>query len=79
VYVANFSGTVTPIARRLPGGSYVIVDRLTGLLRHLKPDGLAGLLLADGRTIDKVTMRSNILHSHTDNVAASELAVDGKA
>ena len=32
------------IARLLDGGSYITVDRLTGLLSHLKPDGLAVFL-----------------------------------
>ena len=65
------------LARLIPGGSNVTVDRLTGLLRHFKPDGLAGLLLADGRTINGVTMRSNVLHPQADDVATSELAIDG--
>ncbi len=65
------------LARLLTGGSYVTVHRLSGLLRHLEPDRLARLLLADGRTIDGVTMRSNVLHLQADNVTASELAIDG--
>jgi hypothetical protein len=65
------------LARLLPGGSYVTIDRLSGLLRHLEPDGLAGLLLAHSRTIDSVTMRSNVLHSQADDIASPELAIDG--
>jgi hypothetical protein len=65
------------LARLLTGGSDVTVDRLSGLLRHLKPDGLAGLPLAHGRTVDRVTMRSNVLHPQADDVASSELAIDG--
>jgi hypothetical protein len=56
----------------------VTVDCLTGLLSHLKPDGLAGFVLAYGRTIDSVTMRSNVLHPQADGVASSELATDGR-
>jgi hypothetical protein len=65
------------LARFLTGGSDVTVDRLTGLLRYLEPDGLAGLPLADGRTIDRVTMRSNVLHPQAYYVASSQLAIDG--
>jgi hypothetical protein len=65
------------LARLLTGGSDVTVDRLTGLLCHLEPDGLAGLLLAHGGTIDSVTVWSNVLHPQADDVASSELAIDG--
>jgi len=65
------------LARLLTGGFDVTVDRLSCLLRHLEPDGLAGLLLAYRRTIDLVTMRSNVLHPQAHDVASSKLAVDG--
>jgi hypothetical protein len=55
----------------------VTVDRLSGLLRPLEPDGLAGLLLANGSTIDSVTMRSNVLHPQTDDIASWDLAING--
>ena len=64
------------LARLFIGRCYVTVERLTGLLRHLEFDGLAGLFLAYGRTIDSVTMRSNILHPQADDVASSKLAID---
>src|SRR5207248_7868510 len=51
------------LARLLSGGIDVIVNRLSGLLRHLEPDGLTGLLLAHSCPIDRVTMRSNVLDS----------------
>jgi hypothetical protein len=41
------------LARLFIGGDDVAVDRLLGLLRHLEPDGLAGLLLANGCPIDR--------------------------
>jgi hypothetical protein len=47
---------------RLLTGGYVTVDRLAGLLRQRKLDGLASSFLAHSRTIDSVTMRSNVLH-----------------
>jgi hypothetical protein len=65
------------LARLFTGGSDVTVDRLSGLLRHLEPDGLAGLLLEDGSAIDSVTMSRNVFHPQADDVASSELAIDG--
>jgi len=73
------TATEEELARLLPGGSYVAVDRLTGLLRHLKPDGLAGLLLAYSRAIDSVTMRSNVLHLQADDVASAQLTIPARA
>src|SRR6266851_6872280 len=61
----------------LPGSFDVTVHRLTVLLCHLKPDGLAGLLLAHARPVDCVTMRSNVLDLQADDVASAELAIDG--
>jgi hypothetical protein len=57
------------LPRLLVGGSDITIDRL----RHLELDRLAGLLLAIGRPIDRVTMRSN----EADDVTSSELAIDG--
>jgi hypothetical protein len=62
----------------LIGGSDIIIDRLAGLLCHLEPDRLAGLPLAHGCPIDRMTMRSNVLDPQADNVASSELAIDGQ-
>ena len=64
------------LARLLIGRCYVTVNRLTGLLRHLEFDRLASLFLAYGRTIDSLTMRSNVLHPQADDVASSKLAID---
>jgi hypothetical protein len=61
----------------LVGGSDVIVDCLTGLLRHLEPDRLPGLLLAHRRAIDGMSVRCHIFHLQAHNVAASQLAIDG--
>jgi hypothetical protein len=54
----------------LIGGTDVTIDRLSGLLRHLEPDRLAGLLLAHGCPIDRVTMGSNVLDPQADDVAS---------
>jgi hypothetical protein len=64
------------LARLLPGGSYVTIDRLSGLLRHLEPDGLAGLLLAHSRTIDGMSVPCQIFQVEADDVAATQLAID---
>ena len=45
------------LTRLLVGGSDVVVDCLTGLLGHLEPDRLAGLLLAHRRAIDGMSVR----------------------
>src|SRR6516162_10792585 len=60
------------------GGSDVVVDCLTGLLSHLEPDRLGGLLLAHCRAIDGMSVRCHIFHLQADDVAASQLAVDGQ-
>src|SRR5262245_55243846 len=66
--------TATAAEEELPqlliGGSDITVDRLSGLLRHLEPDRLAGLLLADGRPINRVTMRSNVLYPQADDITS---------
>ena len=74
--IATTAAGKEDLARLLFSGAPVTIDRLPGLLRHLKPDGLAGLPLPDGRTIDSMAVRSNVLHLQTDHVTASELAID---
>src|SRR6516162_9900823 len=66
------------LTRLLVGGSDVVVDCLTGLLSHLEPDRLAGLLLAHCRAIGGMSVRRHIFHLEADNVAASQLAIDGQ-
>src|SRR6516162_1814040 len=66
------------LTRLFVGGSDVVVDCLTGLLRHLEPDRLAGLLLAHRCAIDGMSVRCHILHLEADDVAASQLAIDGQ-
>src|SRR5215469_16003833 len=62
----------------LVGGPDVVVDCLTGLLGHLEPDRLAGLLPAHRGAIDGMSVRRNIFHLQADDVAASQLAIDGQ-
>src|SRR6516225_8761674 len=66
------------LTRLLVGGSDVVVDCLTGLLSHLEPDRLAGLPLAHGRAIDGMSVRCHIFHLEADDVAASQLTIDGQ-
>jgi hypothetical protein len=61
-----------------PDGSEVIVDRLSGLFRHLELDRLARLLLPHGSPIDRKTMRSDVLDAQAYDVTSSKLAIDGQ-
>src|SRR5215217_6523996 len=63
---------------RLPACSTdVIVDRLPGLLGHLESNRLARLLLADRCSIDRISVRGNVLNFESYNIATAQLAVDG--
>jgi hypothetical protein len=75
--IATTTAAEKELAWLRTGAPDITVDRLTGLLRHLKPDGLAGLPLAHGCPINCVTMRSNILDPQAKDVASSKLAIDG--
>jgi hypothetical protein len=48
------------------------------LLSQLKPDGPPGLFLPNGRPIDGIAIRSNVLNLKGDDIATSQLAVDGQ-
>ena len=61
-----------------PGGSKVIVDRLSSLFRYLELDRLARLLLPHGSAIDRKTMRSDVLDAQADDVTSSKFAIDGQ-
>jgi len=54
------------------------VDRLTGLLGQFELDGATTLSLADGCSVDRVAMWSNILDSEADDTATAKFAVDRK-
>ena len=64
------------LIRLLVGGCDVAVYRLSGLFRHFEPGRLARLLLAHRRSIDHMTMRSNVFDLQPDDVTSSEFAVD---
>jgi hypothetical protein len=69
VRVPTATAAEEELARLLTGGSDVTVDRFSGLLRHLKPNRLAGFLLAHRCAVDSVTMRRNVLDPQADYVA----------
>ena len=58
-------------ARLLASGFDVIVDRLSRLLRQLKPDGSTGLLLPHCGAIDRIPARCNVLDRKCDDIATS--------
>ena len=51
------------------------VNRLTGLLGQLEPDGLSGLL-TDRHAIDGPSVWSNVLDPEVGDIAAAQLTVD---
>ena len=53
------------LTRLFVGGSDVDVDGLSGLLGHLEPDRLAGLLLAHRGAIDSMSVRRHFFHLET--------------
>ena len=68
------------LTRLLVGGSDVVVDGLTGLLGHLEPDRLAGLLLAHRRAIDSISVRRHIFRVRGSRERAGdcvEVAIGG--
>ena len=49
----------------------VVIDRLPGLFGDLEPYWLAGLLLANRRSLNSVSVRSNILDFEGDDIATA--------
>jgi hypothetical protein len=62
----------------LGGGSYVIINSLSGLFRQLEPDGLPRLFLSDRGPIDCVSAGCNIFDLEGDDIAATQLTIDGQ-
>jgi hypothetical protein len=60
----------------LAGFLQEVVNGLSGLIRQLELDWSSGLLLPDGRAIDRIAIRSDILDPQGDDVATTQLAVD---
>jgi hypothetical protein len=66
----------TGIRRAFVCRSYVVIDRLPGLLGDLKSHRL--FFWRTGRALDRISVWSNVLDLEGDNIAAAQLAVDGE-
>jgi hypothetical protein len=53
-----------------------VVNGLPGLIRQLELDWSPGLLLPDGRAVDRIVIWSDIFDPQGDDVATTQLAVD---
>ena len=69
-------GLEKKFAEFLPAHLDVAVHRLAGLFRQFKSDGPPGLFLAHGRAIDRIAIRSYVFDPDSDDITASQLAVD---
>jgi hypothetical protein len=56
----------------------VFIDSLPGLFGDLEPHRPAGLLLADRRTLNGVSVRGNVLDFESNDIATAQFAVDGE-
>src|SRR5262245_60787952 len=56
----------------------VVVHRLPGHLGQLEANWSAGLALADVSAVDRVAVGCHVIDAESDEVAASQLAVDGE-
>jgi hypothetical protein len=54
----------------------VLIDRLAGLLGEFEANVTAGLLLANSRTLNRITMRRDVFHLQAHEIASPELTVD---
>jgi hypothetical protein len=72
------AGCEQELAGLLAGRPDVVVHRLAGLFGQFEPDRPPGLFLAYGRSIAGITIRCNVLDLESDDIAASQLAVDGQ-
>ena len=57
------------VARFSTGGADVVVDRLPSVIGDLESNRQAGLLLADRCSVDRISMRGNILDLERDDIA----------
>jgi hypothetical protein len=73
--VAHVAGE-QELTRPFSSDTDVRVDSLPRLLGQLESNRSAGLLLANGRTIDHMSTRRNIFDLQTDEITAAQLAVD---
>src|SRR5450759_1227688 len=62
----------------LGGRPDVVIHRLAGLFRQFKSYGSPILSLAHGCPVGTIAVRSNVLDLDSDDIAASQFAVDGQ-
>src|SRR5262249_9610144 len=64
---------------RLPSGHrFIGINCFAGLLRQFESDRLPCLLLTHGCPLNCVSIRSNVFDLDGDNIAATQLAIDGE-
>ena len=56
----------------------VVINCLPGLFGDFEPYRSAGLLLADRRTLNGVSVWGNVLDFESDDIATTQLAIDGE-
>src|ERR1700692_171836 len=56
----------------------IFIDRLPGLFGDLEPHRPAGLLLADRRTFNRISVWGNVLDLERHDIAPAQLAIDGE-
>src|SRR5262245_51052194 len=67
------TATEEKFAGFLASGFDVVVDRLTRLLRQLKPDGPTGLPLPHCGAIDRISAWRHVLDPKCDDIATPQL------
>ena len=54
----------------------VVIDGLARLFRQLEPDWVPRFLLSDGRAVESVSVRGDVIDPYRHDVTATKLAVD---
>src|ERR1700730_14989577 len=64
-------------ARLLVESSHILINGLACLLGQLKPDGLTCFLLTHCRTVNRISVRCDVLDLQSNDIATAQLAIDG--
>ena len=72
------AGCEQELAGFLTGRPDVVIHRLASRFRQFKTDRSSGLSLAHGRPVGTIAIRGDILDFESDDIAASQFAVDGQ-
>src|SRR5437764_14727095 len=59
-------------------GLQVVIDCLARLIRQLEFYRAPGFLLPHGGTVDRIAVRCNVFDLEGNDIAASQLAIDGQ-